>query len=339
MPQITIPWKTHYFYRNRLNPADSAIYETIFDGLMNWKSQIILKKQYDIEHVYSIYTMVLRDCPMLFHVSTGISMHKFPVAIVVPNYIMTPEQYERASRKVQEFALRSVDKMKHLDPYHRAKNIHDSMLKHVIYGDLDAEHSHNAIGAILKKLAVCESISKAYKLLCDVNQIPCIVIFGYGSSADGVNWGDVASDDHEDNHAWNCIKVGGRWYNVDVTYDLGISNYPKDQAFRYDYFCRSDAVFRADHRPSGAMLPKCEKDHSVYRSLQHYVTSNADLVTLVRKLAPKGTKSIVFEYEPSPHLSPDTMVRLLAFILIDRGLLPCSYSTNPAMHIMQVYFQ
>lgn len=338
MPKITIPWKTFYYYRNRLNSTDSAMYETILDGLLNWKKHIILQGDYDIKHVYSIYTMVLRDCPMLFHVSTGISMFPFARSILVPKYTMTPDRYEALSRKVQEFALRSVDRMKTFEPYQRARNIHDSMLKHVIYGDLDADDSHNVIGAILKKKAVCESIAKAYKLLCDVNQIPCIVVFGYGASTDGINWGDVDSDTLEDNHAWNYVKFGSHWYSVDVTYDLGVSNFPEDKAFRYDYFCRSDDVFQTDHRPSGSMLPPCTRDLSVYRSMGHYVACNPDLVTVARKLARRGTKSIVFEYAPGKNLSPDSMATLLSFILVDKGLVPRAYSTNPNMHIMQVYF-
>lgn len=338
MPRITIPWKTFYYYRNRLNPTDSEMYETILEGLLTWEKQIVLKSNYDIKHVYSIYTMVLRDCPMLFHVSTGISMFPFEKAVLLPKYTMTPEQYEVVSQKVQKFALRSVDRMKTFDPYQRARNIHDSMLKHVIYGDLDADDSHNVIGAILKKKAVCESIAKAYKLLCDVNQIPCIVVFGYGTSTDGINWGDVDSDTLDDNHAWNYVRLGNHWYSVDVTYDLGISDYPQDKTFRYDYFCRSDAVFFSDHRPSGRMLPPCSRDLSVYRCMGHYVATNPNLVTVARKLAVRGTKSIVFEYAPGKNLSPDTMASLLAFILCDRGLVPRAYRTNPSTHIMQVYF-
>ena len=339
MSKIQIPWKTYYFYRSRLNPTDSTMYETILEGLLNWEPEITLADEYDIHHVYRIYTMVLRDCPMLFHVSTGISLRTLFRSTLVPNYILTKEEYARLSRKVQEFALGSVKKMKGFEPYQRTKNIHDSMLKHVIYGDLDAADSHNVVGAILKKKAVCESISKAFKLLCDVNQIPCIVVFGYGASTDGIDWGDVDSDNQEDNHAWNMVRFGNRWYNVDITYDLGISNYPEDKAFRYDYFCRGDVPFQSCHRASDTILPRCEKDHSVYRSLGHYVTSNAELVNIARKIAVRGTRSIVYEYEPSEKLTPDSMGALLSFILLDKGLVPCSYSTNPTMHIIQVYFE
>ena len=339
MPRITIPWKTHYYYRNRMTGSDRAIYETILEGLFNWEPRITLGGYHDIDHVGRIYSLILRDCPMLFHVSSGYSYIPATPSVFLPKYTMTPAEYEETSRKVRAFALRSVERMKHMDPYQRAKNIHDAMLKHVIYGDLEATDSHNVIGAILKKKAVCESISKAYKLLCDVNQIPCIVIFGYGASADGVDWDKVESDCRQDNHAWNCVKFGSHWYNVDVTYDLGMSNYPVDQAFRYDYFCRSDAIFRADHRPSGSTLPPCERDHSVYRSLGHYVTCNANLITLARKLGKPGSKSIIFEYEPGANLTPESMASLLCFILADRGLFPGSYATNPSTHIMQVYFR
>ncbi len=51
---------------------------------------------------------------------------------------------------------------------------------------------------------VCDGYSKAFKMLCDENNIPCIIIVGYA--------GNVG-------HAWNYVKMNGRWYATDITWD------------------------------------------------------------------------------------------------------------------------
>lgn len=51
---------------------------------------------------------------------------------------------------------------------------------------------------------VCDGYSKAFKMLCDKNSIPCIIVVGYA--------GNVG-------HAWNYVKMNGRWYATDATWD------------------------------------------------------------------------------------------------------------------------
>lgn len=57
--------------------------------------------------------------------------------------------------------------------------------------------------------AVCEGISKAYKLLCDELEIPCIVIFG-----------DVYGDNLWTGHAWNMIGTEKGLFHIDATAHL-----------------------------------------------------------------------------------------------------------------------
>ncbi len=55
--------------------------------------------------------------------------------------------------------------------------------------------------------AVCDGMSKAYSLLCNMEGIPCLRITGYARTEKG-NGG----------HAWNKIYVDGGWYIVDCTW-------------------------------------------------------------------------------------------------------------------------
>lgn len=62
-------------------------------------------------------------------------------------------------------------------------------------------------GAILNRIAVCDGISKAFTLLCAIEDLTVMRLSGSGNSGGG-----------EINHAWNAIMLEGAWYYVDATW-------------------------------------------------------------------------------------------------------------------------
>lgn len=63
--------------------------------------------------------------------------------------------------------------------------------------------AHNLIGCAEKRAGVCESYAKTYQYLCLLNGVECIVVTGYNG----------------EDHAWNVVKIDGKWYGVDCTFD------------------------------------------------------------------------------------------------------------------------
>ena len=61
---------------------------------------------------------------------------------------------------------------------------------------LDAYHTGN-------KGPVCEAYARAFKILCDIGGIPCVLVDGDAGEA----------------HMWNNVQVDGVWYAVDVTWN------------------------------------------------------------------------------------------------------------------------
>lgn len=107
--------------------------------------------------------------------------------------------------------------------YEKLKSIHDALAGRVTY-DYDAVsyyeknqtvtgsimQSFTAYGALVNGKAVCQGYAEAFKLLCDKQGIPCIVVVGTG----------VVSASESGSHMWNAVKMeDGSWYNVDVTWD------------------------------------------------------------------------------------------------------------------------
>lgn len=61
-----------------------------------------------------------------------------------------------------------------------------------------------AYAALVSGSAICQGFARSYKLLCDKAGIPCVVVFGttkqFGTA-----------------HAWNRIKLDGKWETVDTS--------------------------------------------------------------------------------------------------------------------------
>lgn len=101
--------------------------------------------------------------------------------------------------------------------YEKVKSIHDTIAKQVSYDyEFTNGTAHEPTSVFLEPfLPVCEGYAEAFKMLCDREGIPCVIVVG--KSGDG-------------GHAWNYVKMeDGKWYAVDLTWDNQGSIY-------YDYF-------------------------------------------------------------------------------------------------------
>lgn len=225
-------WKTYRYYYNCLSPIEKDAYEDIKDSLRHFDETIHVapKLAKSVGRVYEAFGL---DNPIFFQVSRSIK--KFTSkndCFIIPDYIMNPKEYELYFKDIRQFVLNSRELTKGLKPEEKIRVFHDSFLDNVEYHGRELSSSHNVIGALLKKQAVCESISKAFKLLCDVHQIPCLVVYGFD---DEEKLKAYRAKELPNGHAWNMVKLHGNWANVDVTWDINSKG--------YKYFLRSDELF------------------------------------------------------------------------------------------------
>ena len=100
--------------------------------------------------------------------------------------------------------------------------------------DTNARFAHTAIGALVEPGAVCEGYSKAFKLICDREQIPCVLVFG------NYNENDKTA------HMWNCVLMEDKkWYPLDATWDDTDGADPNEVTRRY--FLKADSTFSSNH--------------------------------------------------------------------------------------------
>ncbi|MCH5352142.1 MAG: S-layer homology domain-containing protein, partial [Acutalibacter sp.] len=101
------------------------------------------------------------------------------------------------------------------DTYSKVLAVHDRLAELNVYGDTDEDLSHTAYSALISGdpyEPVCDGYSKAFKIICGMLEIPCVM-------------------PSSENHMWNNVKMeNGQWYNVDLTWD------DEGESVRHDYF-------------------------------------------------------------------------------------------------------
>lgn len=74
--------------------------------------------------------------------------------------------------------------------------------------------NHTIYGALVKKKAVCDGISDAFKYICNKCNLECVIMRG-----------DLDSTiDSSYSHQWNIIPINGNWFLIDCTFDLKTSD-------------------------------------------------------------------------------------------------------------------
>lgn len=127
----------------------------------------------------------------------------------------------------------AVDTISKSVPYgtecEREEYIHNYIINNCDYDEEAAEseevqgNENDAYGVFVDGKAVCEGYSKAFQILCNKADIDCIQLMGIVDS---------------DNHVWNCVKIGGDWYQIDVTWD-DVDDFIYDS---HEYFNLTDSL-------------------------------------------------------------------------------------------------
>ncbi len=115
--------------------------------------------------------------------------------------------------------------------FDREKLIHDYIILNCVYKGTakslsDGWEYFSAYGVLVKGEAVCEGYAKAEQLLMNLCGIECETIRG---------------DSDGSGHMWNVIKIDGKWYHLDTTWD------DTDNGPIYDFFNINDEIITLTH--------------------------------------------------------------------------------------------
>ena len=147
---------------------------------------------------------------------------------------------------------------------------HNALINHAkyTYPSKDNRDVSNIYGTLVNGTANCDGYSRTLKWLLDDYNITNVLVAGVGKNARYEENGkeDVKNTMNE-YHQWNYVKLDGKWYGVDVTWDDPIESTKAADTIRTTYLLRGSDMLNENHFPLGQLsdggqtfkYPKLEK--------------------------------------------------------------------------------
>lgn len=228
------------------NPAEPEdIYSAMYEALLNMEDSVNLKKfTTNTAEMSKALNKTLEMHPDIFYfqyngskVSTS---GEFTIKYLYPKETIMKMKADLQREIDQLYAAVAPE----MTDYEKVKAIHDYIILHTAYDydnylkDTVPEESYTMYGLFVNGTAVCEgyALSMVYLL----NKIGIETIY-------------VPSDEAM-NHAWNKVKIDGKWYNLDATWDDPVPD--RKGKVQYNYFLVSDEQLAKTHSWNNAGLPK-----------------------------------------------------------------------------------
>ena len=148
------------------------------------------------------------------------------IPVVPKNYCtrkMRSDMREKIDEAMDEYRGLISDDM---SDYEKEKIIHDKIINDTVYDPNlnranESINDHNIAGVFIDHVAVCEGYARAMQILLNEACIDNIYVVGRS---------------HNEGHAWNQVKIGDSYYNLDSTWDDTGDN-------KYRYFNVPDSLF------------------------------------------------------------------------------------------------
>lgn len=236
--------------------AEKEIRQAVMDAYQGGRTSVDMKPF----HVYSrnrnqidaLMEEIINATPGLFYTGRQYSVVSISTTgqIVrldlsyLPEYmkdgVVNTQKIEKQRRQIDEAAGKALSRINpKMTDVEKALILHDYLVDLIVYNDSDSRNSRlTEIGALIENKANCQGYSVTYKMLLEKAGIASKC---YSSK--------------KMNHMWNLIKIGSKWYHVDVTWDDPLNERNSKEYFGvvfHKYFLLSDKGMKKNGHGGGS---------------------------------------------------------------------------------------
>lgn len=263
-----------------LSREQKQIYNSILFAVSHGKTEFSIPNNSDMKMVSNLVKIVLGENSEYFYYdncqinyfSKGfkkiVKLTKWLNTLSVKLYI---DKFNAQSRNIINEVVTSD-----MNEIQKVLALHNYLVKNISYfggikGFGKYQHYHTAYGAIVDKCAVCEGIAAAY----------CYLLSLVGINSTVVNGKTENSKDYD--HAWNIVELDGKFFHIDVTWDLKNKN---DDVFPcLDYFSLKDSDLK-NRTWNKYMYPSCNfDDMNFFRLTKSVANSDSELIKIAIRQA------------------------------------------------------
>lgn len=232
------------YYYNRLNEQEKRIYVQFYKGVLNQETQILFPERVSQQSLDKVYQAMTEDNPHLYYLDQCHMKYAFSMfnTKIFPEYLYTKAQINTYNHQIEKQVAEIVTQLDILNATEsmKVKKIHDYIAKNIFYDEgarcaintTPVAAAHSIIGFFMDRKAVCEGIAKAAKILLNTVDVKCIYVSGKGVL------------EISENHAWNIVKINGKAYHFDFTWNIMGT---QRGYISYDYYALPDEAICLDH--------------------------------------------------------------------------------------------
>lgn len=252
-----------YAYQHLTQP-EQEIYIEILWALTEFQENVVLSSM-DQEEIARIFQCVLNDHPEIFYVD-GYTYTQYTLGDILKKitftgtYQMEEPEIAEKQQQIETYVNQCLGGLpEDADEYETVKYIYEYLIFHTEY-DAGSENNQNICSVFLNGSSVCQGYAKATQYLLQRAGIYATLVLGRVSAGEG--------------HAWNLVRIDGRWYYVDTTWGdasyqaVGATAaYPEKKmpSINYDYLCVTTRQLCKTHEIDNVVdLPQCDSMEANY---------------------------------------------------------------------------
>lgn len=264
----------------QLSGREKSVYTALYRGISEQQEYIPLPYELDGDEYSKIYCILEKQEAEFFYLdAVYYTAAKVRDARVVYRDLDTVDMQKK---KLSEEVKKAVDGAVNSDDYYLARYINDYIVNNCRYitGE-DRDYASTAYGCLVEGEANCEGYAKAFDLLAAELGLKSALITG--------------TTDSGENHAWNQVKVGTNWYNIDVTW----ADTDGFGDMRKMYFLCDDATFEKSHIADTTFFEpfSCgNADDNYYVKNGLYADSTEKAEEIIRRELDKGNGVIELRF-------------------------------------------
>ena len=228
-----------YPYYHMLDARGQHLYRQIYANAKELNADFrAVEKNMPWSSFRNVFEAVFSDHPELFWLNTEFSAgyrDNGECLEIILSFNRTAQDIDSSASQFDAGA-NDIGNAAYGDVYEQERAVHDAMLDAFSYS-LSAEMNQSAYSGFVNHRTVCAGYARAFQYIMQGLGIPCYYCRGTAGEP----------------HAWNIIKLGDNFYNVDATWD------DSEQTWQYEYFNLSDSEISKDHRRTSlsVYLPAC----------------------------------------------------------------------------------
>lgn len=279
-----------------LSKEQQNVYNIVLKSMLDIDTSAQFNAQkVNYENVGNIVNQVVEETPEIFY------YHSVTVGsdgTIQFKYNNSKKDILKKKSKIDAAVKTIVAKSikKNMSDLEKVKAIHDYLVLNVEYdyknylNNKVPADSYQTYGALINKKAVCDGYSKSMQVLLKKAGIASIYVTG---TADG------------EDHSWNLVKVNGKYYHVDTTWDDPVPN--KKGVVNYNYFLLTNNQLKKDHKWTESDYPNATSgqynyfhnmENMIEKSGYYYYSNAQNNILYKMNKSSKKTSKVVSDRVP-----------------------------------------